>query len=227
MGVLGCAVALASESDPLPALLVERPLATPRGWTELALDHRALDRGGAWSAELRYGVLRRVELGLRLGVRDPTGGPIEPADPRLRVRLTLLRTEPPNQSVVFDLGLTAPTTAHRAPVPSVGFAGARQVGPVLLSLRGSVAPTGPEAGGTALLQVGPLAPFGSVRVEAPWGPLDDVVPPAAGAPSDPRTAGVTGSAVTGSAGLVVQLSRGLELHGRLGARPGVGLGAAF
>lgn len=190
------AAAWAGERAPLPAYEVERPLGVPKGWL-LA----RVDGGSSPVAELRYGILPRLELGLALA---PTLDPLDAAV-TMRARATVLRTEPPNRSVVVDLQAAPPALPDQPLVGTIAVAAAQQLGPFLIAARlGAEWPLGWLAEGKLLLQAGPLAPFGEV---------------------DRETAG---------AGLELQLSRGLEVHGALdrswvgGATTNrFGVGAAF
>jgi hypothetical protein len=166
-------VAFGGERAPLPALPVERPLTVPRGWSLLAAGARfgSMDRP---FAEIRYGVLPRVELDLGVDGLDPTLG----------ARLAVFRRDPSNTSVALDLRWNGDLGA--------GLVAARRFGPLL----GTVGLSGTSAldwgtTASALLQLGPLAPWVSVG----WR-----------------------GRVRGTAGLVVQLSRGLAVRGAIGRR---------
>jgi len=137
-------VALGGERAPLPALPVERPLAVPRGWSLLAAGARfgAVDRP---FAEIRYGVLPRIELDLG----------VDGLDPELGARFQVLRRDPSNSSVAVDLRWDGDLGA--------GLVAARRLGPLL----GTVGLSGTSAlhwgtSGSLLLQAGPLAPWASV-----------------------------------------------------------------
>lgn len=183
--ILWTECAFGGERDGLPALPVERPLAVPRGWSLLTVGVTGRPDTTRGAAALRYGVLPRVELDVAGGlvVRD---GSVRSLEPVLGGRFQVFRREPPNTSVAVDLrwdrGLGA------------GVLAARRVGPLLgtVGVRGwwHHEPVG-AASATVLLQVGPLAPWGSL------------------------SAATTGK-VEPTAGLVVQLSRGLGVQGAVG-----------
>ncbi|MEZ4236827.1 MAG: hypothetical protein R3F59_11875 [Myxococcota bacterium] len=111
IGWLLVAAAAAAERDPLPSLWVERPLATPRGWF---LATGGVD-GGEVAGEVRYGVLRGLEL--------RAGGGTEQLG--LGVRWSPWQREPPAASVAVDLGYAVLDPATDALAPSPGLAAAR------------------------------------------------------------------------------------------------------
>jgi hypothetical protein len=140
------------------------------------------------------------------------------------VRTSLLHREPPNTSVVSDLEATAPQGygAVRAPTGTVALAGAQQSGPWLLTLRGgwTWAPRGPDATGAWVDP--PDLPFAEARLLLQAGPLG----PTARVWTDRE-------GVAWVAGLGIQLSRALDVHGewgRVGDRgraARIGVGVAF
>lgn len=155
--------AFAGDRDVLPALPVERPLAVPRGWTLLTVSGDRLPSTDRAVAELRYGVLPRVELNLAAGLRL-AGSQLEPAETTLGARFQVLRTEPPNTSVAIDVAW------HGG--PGIDLLAARRFGPLLgtLTLGGDWRHR-PRLRSSAvvLLQVGPLAPSGGLVATWPSG----------------------------------------------------------
>jgi hypothetical protein len=215
-----CTPAGAHERDPLPALWVERPLTVPRGWfTTTAGVARVQPPGGGRrtvsAVEVRYGVLPRLEVRATVGLATRTVGGRRGSgldDPEIGVRWSVLRREPPATSVAVDLGWRAPYGAIAGGVPLAAGVGvlrpsllaSRQLGPVrLVGAVGGVvrvpegggdAPDGWTAAASALVQLGPLAPFTSVAAEGarPW----------VGAPDERPW-------VDALAGIGLQLTRGL------------------
>lgn len=156
-----------SDRDPLPALAVERPLATPRGVTtaSLALGRRA--SGSALDGRLRYGVMRGLEL-------SADGGFVWPhrVDLGFGARLQPWRREPPNRAAALDLlwqtPLRTPAAAASHEIgrdgPELALMGMfrSQFGPWLVTAAAGpkLRPEEAEAFGAALdllLQLGPAA----------------------------------------------------------------------
>jgi hypothetical protein len=205
--LVGLFAARAADRDPLPALAVERPLALPRGWTQLELGTLAQGPRRLWDGRLRYGALRGLELFLQGGlVRQQ--GLWGPADPGFGARLQLLRREPPNTAAALEITWRAPYGAAPDGValapgtPELGLTGQlqRQAGPVLGRgelggrLRGGALPDALWGGLELLVQLGPLAPGGALQGEL-------------------RLDGSRWA--LGEARLLLQVSRGLGLRGAL------------
>lgn len=254
--------ARADGRDALPALRVERAIAVPRGWWLLTLDATRTTprRSGPWSAaapdlgprttgsaELRFGVAPRVELYAELGAawQGPAFGP---SDPAFGARLTLLRREPPNTSIVAELGYRAGYGAAPRGIPvdgglselRAGLAAARQLGPTrftaglgatwrppasvgwLPHLEGRIdAGDGADAAVEALVQLGPLAPwagFHGERVGATRVVRDASREPAAGA--DWLADATVGLGIQLTRGVAVDVAHGWPVAGGAPLDPG-------
>lgn len=203
--VLVCRAASPTDTDPLPALEVERPLTWPRGWTLAAVTLGNGDGQQQLLGQIRYGVMRGLEWFVEGGIAREHGL-LAPSDPEFGARIQILRQEPPNTSAAIELLWRAPWGGR----PETGDTLAsrvlfsRQFGPCRLG-----AGIGPEltlsphttalqlgASLDGLLQLGPIAPLVSAR-----GRL-----------------GTHASASAVEGGLLAQVSRGFAVRGTI-ARP--------
>ncbi|MEQ1572446.1 MAG: hypothetical protein ABMA64_42895 [Myxococcota bacterium] len=157
----------AGDRAPLPSLPVERPVGLPRGWTTLALERATASSAGRWTGAVRYGALPRLELALVGAVATPSEREPRWTAPEARIRATVLRREPPNTSAAVDLRVFGDAAGAR-------LVAAHALGPVRAeaTFGGIVAGAwraAPSPRWTAsaevLLQIGPLAPVGSVELD--------------------------------------------------------------
>jgi hypothetical protein len=163
--VIPLAVAAASpgtERAAWPALPLEQPVVTSRGWWQFT---------GAWvrpedgaELEARFGVSSRLELSVAEALQAGEDG-ARLAAPTLGGRWLLGAAEAPSRSVAL-VGAMSPPWDGASPEGAVGLVGAWATAPVRWTLDGR-AGLGPEGvvgrlEAEALLQVGPVAPFGGV-----------------------------------------------------------------